>query len=91
LGFAAAVGRVTAERVESSVVEPRIWARPKAGQETCPRCGAGTRRVRRRYRRGLAELAVAADVEAVLFGVEDVLALASVAMSPPGSIREGGR
>ena len=49
---------VTVERVESSTVELRIWARPKADRAPCPGCGGRSARVHRRYRRRLADLAV---------------------------------
>ena len=48
---------VTVERVESGTAELRIWARPKADGAACPGCGAHSRRVHRRYRRRLADLA----------------------------------
>jgi transposase len=48
---------VAVERVESSAVELRIWVSPKTGEASCPGCGARSRRVHRRYRRRLADLA----------------------------------
>ncbi|WP_308440499.1 ISL3 family transposase [Virgisporangium aurantiacum] len=49
---------MTVERVESGAVELRIWVSPKAGEGSCPGCGSRSRRVHRRYRRRLADLAV---------------------------------
>src|SRR5437870_3036005 len=49
---------LTVERVESSAVYLRIWARPKADRAPCPGCGGRSARVHRRYQRRLDDLAV---------------------------------
>jgi transposase len=50
---------VVIERIADVGGSVRIWARPRAGQASCPGCGAGSARVHSRYERRLADAAVA--------------------------------
>lgn len=50
---------VVIERIAEVGGPVRIWARPRAGQASCPGCGAASARVHSRYERRLADAAVA--------------------------------